>query len=442
MYSDKIFKAYDVRGVYPGELNEESARDIGRAVAKLSNAGKVVVGRDMRLSSLSLHQALIDGLLQGGAIVDDLEEVPIDAVYFAVGKFGYDAGVMVTASHNPAEYNGFKIVGKAVAVVRGVEIKNLITDSVSGVLVGTSSERNIWPDYIAHLLSFVDQSSFRPLKVVVDAGNGMAGKVIPQLFVNLPFQLTPLWFDLDGSFPNRPSNPLAPGATQVVSAKVKEVGADIGIMFDGDTDRMFLIDEQGGLVPADVTLLLMAREFLRRSPGASIAYNLICSRAVPELISKWGGVPVKSAVGYANVREALVNNNGVMGGELSAHYSFKDNYYADSGFIAALMVLELLSREGKPLSELVREYAPYAKSPEVNLEVKDASAVMTAIKQKYSDAQIDELDGVTVEYADWWFNARASNTEPLLRVTVEANTKEMLDEKVKEVVDFVKKMSS
>lgn len=436
-YADSIFKAYDVRGIYPTELNEEAARDIGRSVARLLNGGRVVIGRDMRLSSDTLHQALIAGLRQGGASVDDMELVSIDAVYFAVGKFGYDAGIMVTASHNPPEYNGFKVVRQGTRWVRGRELKELVGLPALPKVEGTLTELDIWPSYLEHVRSFVQLNELRPLKVVVDAGNGMAGKVIPLLFDGLPFQLTPLSFELDGSFPNRPSNPLAVGAADAATDKVRQVGADVGIMFDGDTDRIFFLDEHGRFVPADVTLLLLAKEFLHRQPGSAVAYNLICSRAVPEFIERWGGKPIRTAVGYVNVSQALLEQGAVMGGELSAHYSFRQNFGTDSGFIAALLVLELLSREGKPLSELVRELSPYAKAPEVNLEVKDKAAALGAVAARYADAKIDELDGITVQYPDWWVNVRPSNTEPLLRVTVEAKDEAMLNERQAEVLAVI-----
>jgi phosphomannomutase len=437
-YSDTIFKAYDTRGVYPTELNEEAAQAVGQAVAKLAQGGRVVVGRDMRLSSPQLHQALIKGLRQGGSAVDDLDLVPIDAVYFAVGRHGYEAGVMVTASHNPPEYNGFKVVGKGAQVVRGSKLKEFVDIfNADAPIQGSLSEFDIWPSYLEHVRSFVRPESLRPLKVVVDAGNGMAGKVLPTLFNGLPFKLTPLFFELDGSFPNRQSNPLLPGASDAVAAKVKAVGADVGVMFDGDTDRVFFLDEQGVFVPADVTLLLLAREFLNREPGAAVVYNLICSRAVPEFIERWGGRPVRSAVGYVNMREALVKQGAVMGGELSAHYSFRDNYGADSGMIALLLVLELLSQEGKALSELVHEFSPYAKAPEMNLKVADKDKVLAAVRSRYHDAQIDELDGVTISYPDWWVNVRPSNTEPLLRVTIEANDADLLSAKHTELKHLI-----
>ncbi len=440
-YADSIFKAYDVRGVYPTELNEEAARDIGLAIAALVSSGRVVVGRDMRLSSDAIHNALISGLRDGGSSVDDMDMVSIDAMYFAVGKYAYDAGVMVTASHNPPEYNGFKVMRKNTQWVRGFELKKLISSATPAASAGTLSEFDVWPTYLTHVKSFVHLPVLKPLKVVVDAGNGMAGKVIPLLFDGLPFQLTPLSFELDGSFPNRPSNPLATGASVLAAQTVRRVGADAGIMFDGDTDRVFFLDELGRFVPADVTLLLLARELIRREPGAAVAYNLICSKAVPELVTQWGGRPIRTAVGYVNVSQAILHQGAIMGGELSAHYSFRDNYATDSGFIAALLVLELLSREGKPLSQLVQEYAPYAKAPEVNLEVADKVAVIAAVKAKYADANIDELDGVTVQYPDWWVNVRPSNTEPLLRVTVEASDEGQLQAKQAEVLKFIKSRS-
>lgn len=438
--SESIYKAYDIRGVYPSDLNEDIAQNIGLAVSKIAKQGKVVVGRDMRLSSPVLHQALIKGLVAGGCQVDDLELAPIDAVYFAVGTYGYDAGVMVTASHNPAEYNGFKVVGKGVSVVRGSEIEEIIK---SGVEIsdksGTFTMRDIWPEFLSHLLSFVKKENIKPLNVVIDAGNGLAGLVVPKLFKDLPFRIEPLFFELDGAFPNRPSNPLAKGAVEAIKNKVISNQADCGIMFDGDTDRVFFIDEKGEFVPADVTLLMLAQEFLHREPGAAIVYNLICSRAVPEIISKWGGKPVKSAVGYVNMRLGMIQSGAVMSGELSAHYSFRENFNADSGFIAALLVLELLSQTNKKLSELVKEYAPYAKAPETNLTVNSTKAVIDKVKEHYKEYALEEIDGLTVLAKTWWFNVRPSNTEPLLRITVEADSVEELKDKHEEIINLVKK---
>jgi len=438
-FNQNIFKAYDVRGVYPEELNEEAAQAVGLAVASLVGSGRAVIGRDMRLSSPQLHQALINGLCAGGLTVDDIEMVPIDAVYFGVGAHNYDVGIMVTASHNPPQYNGFKIMRRHTQWVRGSEIKEHISAILpANTQPGGLNVFDIWPTYIKHVRSFINEAVLKPLKIVVDAGNGMAGKTIPLLFDKLPFNWQPLFFELDGTFPNRPSNPLAQGASQACAEAVKANKADVGIMFDGDTDRIFFLDENGQFVPADVTMLLLAKEALRKEPGAKIAYNLICSRAVPEFITRWGGQPIRTAVGYVNVSQALLNQGAVMGGELSAHYSFRRNFSADSGMIAALMVLELLSQENKPLSELVRELSPYAKSPEVNFEVENKELTLKKIKDHFNDAKIDELDGVTVEYPDWWCNVRPSNTEPLLRVTVEAKTIELMKTKQAEVLKLIK----
>lgn len=436
-WSPEIFKSYDVRGIYPSQLNDAAAAAIGLAVAGLPGDKKIVIGRDMRLSSPALHKALIKGLISGGALVDDIGLVPIDALYFAVGKHDFDWGIMITASHNPAEYNGFKTIGRGSKWLRGAQLKELIGKSVQPTALGQIKDFDIWPSYLAHLLSFVNVRKLKPLKVVIDAGNGMAGKVIPKLFSSLPFKLIPLYFELDGRAPHRPFNPLMPGAADAASRLVRKTKADVGVMFDGDTDRIFFLDEKGKFVPADVTLLLLAREFLNREPGAAIAYNLICSKAVPEFITKWGGKPLRSAVGYVNVAKQLADHKGVMGGELSAHYSFRDNYNVDSGFIALLVVLELLSRLNKPLSQLVKEYAPYFKLPEINLEVEHKQELINKVKQHWSDAEIDELDGVTVKYQDWWVNVRPSNTEPLLRVTIEANTAELLEQKREEILSLL-----
>lgn len=434
-----IFKAYDVRGVYPAELDEEAARAIGLGIATLVGRGRAVVGRDMRLSSPQLHTELIAGLRMGGLDVDDIDMVTIDAMYFAVGHLGYDVGVMVTASHNPPEYNGFKIMRKGTQWVRGRDLAEFIgKDKGSAEHMGTLGEVDIWPEYLEHVRSFVHLQALKPLKLVIDAGNGMAGKAIPLLFNGMPFEVHPLSFELDGSFPNRPSDPLRPGASEACAEAVRKHQADAGIMFDGDTDRMFFLDEHGKFVPADVTLLLLAHEFIRREPGAAIAYNLICSRSVPEFITRWGGKPIRTAVGYVNVSQALLHQGAVMGGELSAHYSFRDNTCADSGMIAALLVLEMLSRQSAPLSELVREYSPYVKSPEVNVTVRDKAAVLQQLKASFPDAQTDELDGVTVAYPDWWANVRPSNTEPLMRITVEAKTEELMESMRTRVVDLVK----
>lgn len=442
-YPNHIFRSYDIRGIYPDDLNEAAAYAVGRALVAHTSAKKVFVGRDMRNSGESLIKELIRGITDSGADVDVGGLVPIDFLYWAVPKHEYDAGVVVTASHNPKEYNGFKMVGNGGSFIRGLQIRDVIegvdedTDLKKADKKGSVTEIDSWKEYIDHVLSFVDTSKIKKLKVVVDAGNGMAGKVIPQLAPHLPIKITELFFDLDGDFPNRSSNPLDPGATDALKAKVTEVGADLGVAFDADTDRLFFIDETGEFVQADMTLLVLAKHFLSKEPGVGIAYNLVCSRAVHEFIEQLGGKPLRAAVGYINVREAMQEGEGIMGGEVSAHYSFRDNYYADSGFIAFLILLQVISEDGRNLSEIIEEFQRYCRGDEVNFTVEDKEQMMSMIEAQYNDAKIDKLDGVTFSYKKWWFNVRPSNTEPLLRVTVEAEDCKMMEKKRNELAEYV-----
>lgn len=437
-----IFKSYDVRGIYPTDMNEEAAYTIGQAFAQLTKAKKMVVGRDMRLGSPELAKTLIEGIASQGIDVEDIGQVPIDAMYFTVGKFDYDAGVMITASHNPKEYNGMKMVykvPKGIEWVRGVELYEFLKDKTFSPAVqnGSVHERNVIPEYLEHVVSFIDIRTVKPFTVVVDAGNGMAGMVMPLLFKRLPCKLIPLNFELDGNFPAHPSNPLLPESQVQIKEEVVKQKADFGVIIDGDTDRLFFVTEKGDFVRADTTLLILAKHFLKKHPGAGIAYNVICSRAVPQRITEWGGRPLRSAVGFVNLARAMQQHDGVMSGELSAHYAFRDNFYADSGFIAFLILLSLISEENKPLSKIIADMIPYAKGDEINLEVTNIPAVIEKVKKRYHDGKQDELDGVTVEYPDWWFNVRPSNTEPLLRITVEADTRELLINKQRELVDFI-----
>jgi len=436
-----IFKSYDVRGVYPSELNEDTAYLIGRAFARKAEAKKITVGSDMRLSSPALKKALIRGITDEGVNVKDIGLVPIDAIYFSVGKLGAEAGIMITASHNPPEYNGFKMVLKNMRWLNTEdllqEVKNLPTEI--GETKGDVEEEDIIYRYINHVLSFIEIDKIKPFKIVVDAGNGIAGKIIPFLTEGLPLNIIPLNFKLDGSFPAHPSNPLLPESQKEICKDVVLEKADLGVIFDGDTDRVIFIDEKGGVIPADMTLLLLAKLFLEREPGAGIAYNVVCSKMVPEMVTEWGGRPLRSKVGYLHISNLMREQNGIIGGEISSHYSFRDNGYSDSGFIAFVIVLQLLSKYNKPLSEIVKPFFKYFKSPEQNFKISDKEAVLEELKQKYSDAKQDFLDGITVEYKDWWFNARPSNTEPLLRLSIEADTKEILDKKTKELRIFFEK---
>ena len=436
----KIFKAYDIRGIYPTELNDDAAYLIGRAFARRAKAAEIIVGSDARLSGPALKKELLRGITDEGVTVLDIGLVPIDAVYAAVGKFGYPAGMMITASHNPKEYNGFKMVLSDMRWIRGEELAQDVASLADSPAVtkGVVRRVDLMPQYIQHVLAVADLAKIKPFKVVVDAGNGLAGKIMPLLAQHLPIQIIPLNFELDGNFPAHPSNPLLPESQAAAKEAIAKNQANFGVIFDGDTDRLIFLDEQGNFIAPDLVLLILAREFLNREPGKGIVYNVICSKAVPETVSQWGGKPLRSQVGYVNISRVMREQDGIMGGELSSHYSFRDNAFADSGFIAFLILLQLLSQDGRPLSQIAGELKKYFKSEEINLEVSDRQAVIAKIKEKYSAGQQDELDGLTVEYADWWFNARPSNTEPLLRLTIEANTAGLLAQKQKELLAFIK----
>ncbi|MFA5877800.1 MAG: phosphomannomutase/phosphoglucomutase [Candidatus Staskawiczbacteria bacterium] len=444
MISPNIFKSYDIRGTYPEEMNEEAAYSIGQGLVEYTGAKKVAIGRDMRISSPQLFEALCRGVIEAGSDVCDLGKIATEVLYFTIGKYGYDAGVMITASHNPKEYNGFKIikkVGDGFRMIRGRDLYDTVVNV--GLLAskdkGKIEKVDVTPAFLDYILSLVDLSKMKAKKIVVDAGNGMAGLVVPLLADRLPVEIIPLNFELDGSFPAHPSNPLEKGVMDEVKGRVKKEKADFGFIFDGDADRIFLIDERGNSAQADVTLLLLAKYFLDRNPGASIVYNAICSRSVPETIKKLGGIAFKCPVGFVNVQDKLIETNGLMGGELSSHYCFKDNYYGDSGFLAFLILLQIISESNKKVSELVANLSPYFKSPEINFRVEDKDSILNKVKEKYSDGNQEYLDGVTVEYENWWFNVRPSNTEPLLRVTIEADNESLLEEKIKDLSELVSK---
>ncbi len=442
----KIFKSYDIRGVYPDDLTPETAYTVGQAYAQLTKAKRVAVGRDMRLGSPELMAQLVAGLISQGVQVDELGLVPIDAIYFAVGKYKYDGGIMITASHNPKEYNGIKMAkrGNGIEFVRGKELYEFIQDNElkEGDSPGMAQSRDIMTEYIDHVMTFADINTIKPFKIVVDAGNGMAGKTMPLIFEKIPCQLIPMNFELDGNFPAHPSNPLLPESQAGITKKVVEEKADFGVILDGDTDRLFFITEKGEFVRADTTLLVLAKYFLEHHKGAGIAYNVICSRAVPERIKEWGGRPLRSPVGFVNVAQAMKDNDGIMGGELSAHYSFRDNYYADSGFIAFIILLMLISEYNQPLSQIIDGLNPYAKGDEINISINNIPEVIAKVKAKFDDGQQDEMDGITVAYDKWWFNVRPSNTEPLLRITLEAENKKLLAEKRDEVVSYIKSIAT
>jgi phosphomannomutase len=448
MVDPSIFKAYDIRGVYPGELNEDVAYKIGQAFVAHLGADRVAVGRDMRLSGPAIAGALQQGIAAQGADVVDLGLTSTDELYFAVGKFGYPAGVMVTASHNPAEYNGLKLCrAEAIPLSEetGIgEIRDLVVnDAIAQTPAdrrGQVTTRDALPDYVRHALGFVDVGKLRPLKVVADAGNGMAGMTLPRVFAELPCELVPLYFELDGSFPNHEANPIEPENIADLQRTVRETGADLGVAFDGDADRMFLVDEHGTFIGGDMVTAMVAQSMLRRHPGATIVYNLICSRSVPQTIERLGGKAVRERVGHSFIKATMRREDAVFGGEHSGHFYFRDNWYADSGLIAFLTVLELLSEQEAPLSQVLAPLDPYVRSGEINSEVRDITAVMAQVEAHYREAgaTIDKLDGLTVEYPDWWFNLRPSNTQPLLRLNVEASDEAQLRARTDEVLRLVR----
>lgn len=439
-----IFKSYDIRGIYPSELNEETAFHIGRAFVKNTGAKNVAVGRDARLSSLSIFKALSQGILSQGAKVYDIGRVPTECVYFSVGTYEFEAGIMITASHNPKEYNGFKMMVRKngdIQMVRGKgllsEVQSLEPADFDKNASPETNKKDFWQDYFKHIFPFADLSKIVPMKIAVDASNGVAGEAISQIKDKLPVEIIELNFEPDGNFPNHSPNPLEEGSSDKIREVIQKEKADFGLMFDGDADRIFLLDESGQLVRADATLLVLAKHLLQKNPGSAVAYNAICSKAVPEFITKWGGKPIRTQVGFVNVRDGLMQNSGVMGGELSGHYCFKDNFYMDSGMAVFLMLLQIISEDGRKVSEIVKELSPYAKGSEINFKVENKEAVLEKIKEKYKDGKQDYLDGVTVEYKDWWFNVRPSNTEPLLRLTIEADTESILKEKQKELTKLI-----
>jgi len=449
MIDESIFKAYDIRGVYPDTLDEDLARDIGRAyVNHLGLSGsRVVVARDMRLSGETLEKAFIEGVTEAGADVLDLGLVSTDALYFAVGHLEEPGGAMVTASHNPKEYNGFKLCREdaiALSLDEGIgQIRDLILSGKTPGAVefpGSVEEGEISEDYAEHCLSFIETEGLRPLKIVVDAGNGMAGKMLPPVFEKLPFEYVPMYFELDGDFPNHPPSPIEPENTEALRERVVAESADFGVAFDGDADRVFVIDEKGEVVSGDLLAALVAKSVLEKKPGETIVYSAVCSKALPELIRREGGVPVRTKAGHSIIKPQMRKHDAAFGGEHSGHFYFRDNYFADSGIIAMLTVAELVSNQEKPVSELLSPIDPYVRSGEINSEVEDQETVMQKVEEFYTErgADVDHLDGLTIEFDDWWFSLRPSNTEPLLRLNVEAENSETMQQKRDELLGLIR----
>jgi phosphomannomutase len=444
-----IFKAYDVRGVYQDELDERTFREIGRAFVAFLGARTIGVGRDMRTSSPSLAAAFIDGATAQGANVVDYGLIGTDMLYYGVARDGLDGGAMITASHNPKQYNGAKMVRREAFPLSGesgiAEIREMVT---AGEVpkpdrpAGRVSTRAILDEYVDHVMSFIDASLVRPFNVVLDAGSGIGGLVAPPLFDRLPCRTTRLCFEVDGTFPNHEANPLIEENRRDIVERVVAEKADIGIAWDGDGDRCFFIDGGGEFVPGDFITALLGEAFLLKHPGATIVYDLRASYAVKDIAAQYGGLALMNRVGHAFFKRRMREENAIFGGEVTGHYYFRDNFYADNGFIPALLILELMSKKGKSLHELLAPLREkYFISGEINTKVASMAAVnekLDLIGSRYSDATTYHLDGFSAEYPDWHFNVRPSNTEPLLRLNLEAKTGEMMEKKRDEVLALIR----
>ncbi len=444
-----IFKAYDVRGIYPQEVNEEVARAIGRGFVAYLNAKRIAVGRDMRLSSPSLAAAFSDGATLQGADVVDYGMIPTDMLYFAVARDGHDGGVEITASHNPKQYNGVKMVRREAVPLSGDEGIADIRDAITSDLLpppaprpGVVTTNSLLDAYVDHVMSFIDPRLIRRFNVVLDAGSGMGGLVAPRLFERLPCRTTRLCFEIDGRFPNHEANPLIEENRRDIVARVVAEKADIGIAWDGDADRCFFIDGAGEFVSGDFITALLAEAFLLKAPGATIIYDLRASHAVRDVVERHGGRSLMNRVGHAFFKRRMRETNAIFGGEVTGHYYFRDNFYADNGFIPALLVLELMSKKGLSLRELLEPLRrEYFISGEINTKLASMDLVparLAAIATKYSDGHQYQLDGISVEFSDWHFNVRPSNTEPLLRLNLEAKTRALMEQKRDEVIGLIR----
>ena len=444
-----VFKAYDVRGLYPEEVNEEVARAIGAGFVAYLKAKRIAVGRDMRLSSPALAAAFITGATAQGCDVVDYGMIPTDMLYFAVATDGLDGGVQVTASHNPKQYNGMKMVRHGAFPLSGeeglAEIREMIaTDTLPRppATPGLVTTKNVLDAYVAHVMSFIDASIIKPFNVVLDAGSGMAGLVAPILFERLPCKTTRLCFDIDGRFPHHEANPLIEENRRDIVDRVVADKADVGIAWDGDADRCFFIDGRGEFISGDFITALLAEAFLIKNPGAGIIYDLRASHAVKDTVARYGSTSYMNRVGHAFFKRRMRETNAIFGGEVTGHYYFRDNFYADNGFIPALLILELMSRKNQSLQELVQPLEQcYFISGEINTKVPSMDIVpqkLETIAAKYADAHQYTLDGLSVEYDDWHFNVRPSNTEPLLRLNLEAKTADMMAARRDEVIALIR----
>jgi phosphomannomutase len=445
VFDPKVFKAYDVRGLYPSELDEEGAYAIGRAFVEEFEPKTIAVGRDVRLSSPAMAAAMTRGAVDGGAEVLDLGLVGTEMVYFAVGDRELDGGIMVTASHNPKDYTGAKIVRAGALPVGGdsglMAIRDRATRGFDDPLGGGSvRELDIWPDYVERVLSFVDVAAIKPLKVVIDAANGMAGVMLPPVLEHLPIEAVRHYFEPDGTFPNHEPNPLLPENREFIVERTTSEGADFGVAFDGDADRCFFVDDEGNFVPGDFVTALFAESVLEKEPGSKIIYDVRASWAVPETIEHAGGTPLINRVGHAFIKQRMREVGAVFGGEVSGHYYFRGFSQADSGVIPFLLMLELVSKKGQKLSEILRPFSDrYFLTGELNTPVPDVDAKLQELEQRFAgDGEVSHLDGVSVDADDWHFNVRPSNTEPLLRLNLEARSEELMERKRDEVLDVIR----
>ncbi len=447
MLDPKVFKAYDVRGIYPTELDEDGAYAIGRAFVEQFEPRRIAVGRDMRVSSPSMAAALIRGATEGGADVLDLGLVGTEMVYFAVGELELDGGVAVTASHNPKEYTGMKIVRRGALPVGGdsglLDIRDkamALGDTPGGQSLGQVHEHDVWPAYVERVLSFVDMSAIKPLRVVIDAANGMAGVMLPPVLERLPIEAVRHYFEPDGTFPNHEPNPLLPENREFIVEKTTTEGADFGVAFDGDADRCFFVDDEGEFVPGDFVTALLAESVLEKSPGGKIIYDVRASWAVPETIEGAGGTPLINRVGHAFIKHRMREEGAVFGGEVSGHYYFREFSQADSGVVPFLLMLELISRRGEKLSQILRPYRDrYFITGELNTPVPDVELKLEELEDRFGpQGEVSHLDGISVNAGEWHFNVRPSNTEPLLRLNLEARSEELMEQKRDEVLDVIR----
>ncbi len=442
--TESIFKAYDIRGLVGVELTNELAEAVGRGLADfLPTEGPVCVGYDMRPDSFELAENVRAGLTAQGRDVIDIGEVASDMIYFAVGSLDAAGGAMVTASHNPGKYNGIKVCGRGAS---GISLESGLDEIRDAIVAdkfkpserqGEVTKQDVMEGWVDHALGFVDATKLKPYHIAVDAGNGMGGAVVPHLAGKWPLTVEPMFFELDGTFPNHPANPLVEENNRFLVEKIKADGLDFGVAFDGDGDRAFLVDETGAIVSGSVTTAILADYFLKKNPGSTVLYNANCSRVVGETIEAAGGKGFRTKVGHSFIKQDMRKYDAVFAGEHSGHYYFRNNWSADSGLIAAICAIAALSDSGLKLSELAAKYEKYVASGEINFEVKDKAAKIAELKAAYTGGEQDELDGLTVNYPDWWFIVRASNTEPLLRLNVEATNQALLEEQLKKLRELL-----